>query len=137
MKIGTTCLIAAATFGFAGMIMGAAMGISGDFRLAHAHSHINLTGWVTLAIYGLYHRAHVRAPHTLPWFQAVLALISTPVFTIALTAYLLSGTEIKAFIVIAMLAGIVVALSMCLFLFVVITDARALPHNNDPVNLNN
>jgi hypothetical protein len=116
-------MVAAAIFGTVGMMMGLFMGIGGDFALAHAHSHINLAGWVTLAIYGLYHRSHVRVRYTLPWFQAVLALISTPVFTIALTAYLLSGTQTKPYIVVAMLSGILVALSMCLFLVVVAMDA--------------
>jgi hypothetical protein len=118
-------MVAAAIFGMVGMIMGLVMGIGGDFALAHAHSHINLAGWVTLAIYGLYHRSYVRTRYTLPWFQAVLALISTPVFTIALTAYLLSGTQTKPYIVVAMLSGILVALSMCLFLVVVAMDALA------------
>jgi hypothetical protein len=74
MKIGTVCIIAAAIFGVAGMSMGLFMGIGGDFSLAHAHSHINLTGWVTLAIYGLYHSRHARARYSLGWCQAMLAL---------------------------------------------------------------
>jgi hypothetical protein len=123
MKIGTTCLIAAAVFGVFGMAMGLYMGIGGDFALAHAHSHINLAGWVTLSIYGLYHRGVDRVRNTLAWIQVSLALIATPVFTIALTAYLLSGTQTKPFIVVAMLSGIAVAASMVLFLVVVIADA--------------
>lgn len=125
MHIGTTCIAAAAVFGVIGMAMGLFMGIGGDFTLAHAHSHINLAGWATLAIYGLYHRGVVRSRNSLAWTQAMLALVGTPLFTLALTAYLLSGTEIKAFIVVAMLSGLLVAASMVLFLVIVIADARA------------
>lgn len=132
MKLGTLCLISAALFGVVGMLMGLAMGIGGNFRLAHAHSHINLAGWVTLALYGLYHQNYNRRRNTLPWLQAMLALTSTPVFTAGLTAYLLSGTRVKAFIIVAMLSGIVVALSMCLFLVVVVVDARAAARGSGP-----
>jgi hypothetical protein len=125
MNIGTICLVAAALFGVAGMVMGLIMGISGDFGLSHAHSHINLAGWVTLAIYGLYHRGVARARNGLAWLQVTLALVGTPLFTVALTAYLLSGTQTKPFIVVAMLSGMMVAASMFLFLIVVILDARA------------
>jgi hypothetical protein len=109
------------------MAMGLFMGIGGDFALRHAHSHINLAGWVTLAIYGLYHRGVVRTSNSLAWVQVALALIGTPLFTIALTAYLLSGTEVKPFIVVAMLSAILVAASMVLFLITVVADARAVP----------
>jgi hypothetical protein len=124
MDIGRTCLIAAAVFGAIGMAMGLYMGIGGDFALSHAHSHIQLAGWATLAIYGLYHRGVVRTRNRLAWVQVGLALIGTPLFTSGLTAYLLSGTETKPFIVVAMLSGILVAASMVLFLVVVIADGR-------------
>jgi hypothetical protein len=61
---------------------------------------------------------------------------STPVFTVALTAYLLSGTQVREFIVVAMLSAIFVALAMCLFLVVVIADARAEAHKNGSANSN-
>jgi hypothetical protein len=125
LHIGNICIVAAAVFGVVGMAMGLVMGIGGDFSLSHAHSHINLAGWATLAIYGLYHRGMVRKRYSLAWSQAVLALTATPVFTFALTAYLLSGTQTKAFIIVAMLSGILVAISMALFLVVAINDARA------------
>jgi hypothetical protein len=127
MKIDTTCMVAAAAFGVTGMAMGLFMGIDGDFTLSHAHSHINLAGWVTLAIYGLYHRGVVRNSNSLAWSQVALALIGTPLFTLALTAYLLSGTAVKLYIVAAMLSAFLVAASMVLFLIIVIADARAVP----------
>jgi drug/metabolite transporter (DMT)-like permease len=129
VHIGNTCIVTAAVFGVIGMAMGLFMGIGGDFSLSHAHSHINLVGWVTLAIYGLYHRGFVRKRYSPAWIQAVLALVATPIFTLALTAYLVSGTQIKAFIIVAMLSGILVAISMALFLFVAIQDARSVVGN--------
>jgi hypothetical protein len=132
LNIGSVCIAAAAVFGVVGMAMGLYMGIGGDFSLAHAHSHINLAAWATLAIYGLYHRGVVGAHNSLARLQAGLALVGTPLFTLSLTAYLVSGREVKAFIVVAMLSGILVAASMVLFLAIVIADARV--RSNDPAD---
>lgn len=41
-----------------GEAMGIHMGISQDFTLTPSHAHLNLLGWVTLALYGLVHRAY-------------------------------------------------------------------------------
>ena len=40
----------------AGMLWGIWMAISHDHLLAPAHAHLNLVGWVTLALYGVYYR---------------------------------------------------------------------------------
>ena len=46
--------VAAALIGMSGGIM---MAISQDFSLAPAHAHLNLLGWVTMALYGLFYHA--------------------------------------------------------------------------------
>ena len=40
----------------AGMIWGIQMAISQDRLLSGAHVHLNLVGWTTMALFGLYHR---------------------------------------------------------------------------------
>ncbi|HEV2674256.1 MAG TPA: hypothetical protein VGV37_06910 [Aliidongia sp.] len=42
--------------GLAGMAMGIEMGIRQDFTLTPVHAHINLLGWVSMALYGLAYR---------------------------------------------------------------------------------
>ena len=42
--------------GLAGMAMGIVMGIKQDFLLVPAHTHLNLLGFVTLFLSGLYYR---------------------------------------------------------------------------------
>ncbi|WP_376093738.1 cytochrome-c oxidase [Roseomonas sp. CCTCC AB2023176] len=49
-------LLAAVAAGVVGMSLGIAMGISQDFRLRHVHAHVNLLGWVSLALYGLFYQ---------------------------------------------------------------------------------
>lgn len=41
-----------------GILLGIYMGASEQFQFAHAHAHINLLGWVTLALSGLIYKAY-------------------------------------------------------------------------------
>jgi len=38
-----------------GMIWGIHMAVSGDHAMAGAHAHLNLVGWVTMGLFGLYY----------------------------------------------------------------------------------
>jgi hypothetical protein len=91
--LASVCIAAAAAFGVVGIALGLYMGSVGDFALAHVHAHINLLGWVTLALYGLYHRGVPRGRSLAARAQMLLALVGTPVFIAGLTIYFLSGRE--------------------------------------------
>ena len=52
MRLAYFCFVAAALCGLSGMSLGIWMGMHEDFTLAPVHAHINLLGWVTLALYG-------------------------------------------------------------------------------------
>jgi hypothetical protein len=54
----------AALCGMSGMGVGALMGIKDDYTLLAAHAHLNLLGWVTLALMGGYYR---HSPTRLRW----------------------------------------------------------------------
>lgn len=56
MKNSTLCFRAAVAFILVGMAIGIGMGISGDHSLAPAHAHINLVGWVSTFLIGIYYR---------------------------------------------------------------------------------
>ncbi len=45
----------------AGMVLGLAMGISGDHSLYPAHAHINLVGWASFVLYALIYRVFPSA----------------------------------------------------------------------------
>jgi phosphotransferase system glucose/maltose/N-acetylglucosamine-specific IIC component len=49
-------LIAALLCAVAGMAMGIVMGILHDFSLSPVHAHLNLVGFLALAVYGLIYR---------------------------------------------------------------------------------
>jgi len=58
MKASAIGLPAAVVFAIAGMAWGMAMGISQDHSAMPAHAHLNLLGWVSLFLMGLYYRLH-------------------------------------------------------------------------------
>lgn len=62
-------LRAAALYAQVGMGLGLYMGVSGDHSLFPAHAHINVLGWVTLALYGIVYRIYPEAADSrlAPW----------------------------------------------------------------------
>ena len=93
MRIAYFCFIAAAAAALCGMSLGIFMGMSRDFTLAPVHAHINLLGWVTLALYGLYHRGVARADNRLAWAQVGCAAARGAGDDRRLAALLLTGSE--------------------------------------------
>ena len=58
MKASTLSFQAAVVFVIAGMIWGIIMAISEDHSAMPAHAHLNLLGWVSLFLFGVYYRLH-------------------------------------------------------------------------------
>lgn len=58
MKASTLSFQAAVVFVIAGMIWGLIMAISDDHSAMPAHAHLNLLGWVSLFLFGIYYRLH-------------------------------------------------------------------------------
>ncbi|MDH3264984.1 MAG: hypothetical protein OEM24_13425 [Paracoccaceae bacterium] len=53
--IGFWFFVVAATAVTLGMCWGIQMAVSGDHILAPAHAHLNLVGWVTMGLFGVYY----------------------------------------------------------------------------------
>lgn len=75
----------------AGMILGEYMGANENFTLAPLHAHINLLGWVTLALYGTFYSLtrETYSPR-LAWINFVLSatgvIAMIPLLALTLTA---------------------------------------------------
>jgi hypothetical protein len=121
MRLAYVCFIAAALSALTGMSLGIWMGMHEDFTLAPVHAHINLLGWVTLSLYGLYHRGVERAKNGLAWAQVGASLLGMPLMTGGLAAYLATGADSGRFII---GGSLLVALGMALFLLVLVADLR-------------
>lgn len=116
------CLAFAAPAALGGMVLGIVMGIRQDFTLAPAHAHLNLLGWVTMAIYGLFHRATGRLGGWLGWLQAGAGALGALLMGGGLALYLVDHDD-RLFPVVV--AGSLASLTgMALFLLLVLTSQR-------------
>jgi hypothetical protein len=74
-----------------GMSWGMHMGAAEDFAMAPAHAHLNLLGWVTMAIYGTFYAlTHSSLSPKLAWTNFALAAIGVAVMIPSLALYLAS-----------------------------------------------
>lgn len=83
-------LAAAAVWLLAGLVLGIVMAASGDHTLRGVHTHMQLLGWVSLALTGIVYAILPEAGRgRLARWHVGLHNIGLPVMMAALTAYLL------------------------------------------------
>lgn len=99
-----------------GMGWGIQMAISQDHRLGGAHAHLNLVGWTTMALFGLYY--HVTPQAAANWLAKLHAgtailgvLVMVPGISVAIT----TGVP-----TLAAVGAILTTLSMTIFLVTVL-----------------
>ncbi len=84
-------------FALTGMGLGVWMGASEDIRLTPVHAHINLLGWVSMMLYGLFYRAVPKAAvGVLPAIHFWLALVSLVALIPLLALNMLGAKEMAA-----------------------------------------
>lgn len=98
-----------------GMLYGMYMGASETFTLAAAHAHLNLVGWVTMALYGTFYALTRGTMSTrLAWTNFVVSALGVVVMIPALVLFLSNGNDPK--FVPPMVAGeILTVLGMLVF----------------------
>jgi cbb3-type cytochrome oxidase subunit 1 len=64
MKASSLSFQAAVVLVVGGMIWGIAMAISGNHAAMPAHAHLNLLGWVSLFLFGIYYHLHPALDRT-------------------------------------------------------------------------
>jgi cbb3-type cytochrome oxidase subunit 1 len=77
----------------AGMGLGIGMGLTENFQFQAVHAHINLLGWVSMMLYGMFYRAVPKAAEgRLPLVHFWLSVVSSFAM-MALLAVQRSGVE--------------------------------------------
>lgn len=67
----------------AGMLWGIHMAVSHDHSAMPAHAHLNLLGWVSLFLFGLFYQAHPAIDRgRLALFQVFIWIVGTVIMTI-------------------------------------------------------
>lgn len=120
-KLSSLFLRLAVVFILIGVGLGYWMGATHNFTLSPVHAHINLLGWVSMFLYGLFYRAMPgAAAGVLPKVHAVLAILGLPVMMVGLTIQLLAVPSLMGVVPPMMIAGpTLVVLGMAVFAVVV------------------
>jgi peptidoglycan/LPS O-acetylase OafA/YrhL len=83
MKASVLCFRAAVLLVVAGMLWGIAMAISEDHSTMPAHAHLNLLGWVSLFLFGIYYHLHPAVDRSrLATSQVWIWIVGTIVMTV-------------------------------------------------------
>ena len=94
------------------VILGLGMGIAQDFSLTHLHSHLNLVGWTSMALFGLTYRAYpALAESTLAKVHFLISAPSGVLFPAGL--YLLLAHDQPVLAVIAAVVWLAGAILFC------------------------
>ena len=98
-----------------GMSFGMYMGSSENFTLAAAHAHLNLVGWVTMALYGTFYALTRGTMSTgLAWLHYVVSTLGVIVMITGLSLFLAHGND-KIYVPIMVPGEALTLLGMLLF----------------------
>jgi len=91
-RVSAAFFLTGAIFLAMGMLWGMAMAGSENFALAPAHAHLNLLGWVSMAIYGgFYALTRETLSPRLAWINYACATLGVVIMIPALSGYLLTS----------------------------------------------
>lgn len=98
-----------------GMAWGIQMGISGDHLMSPVHAHLNLVGWATLALFGVYYRLTPQANGALARVHAAVAITGVAAMVGGMAWLFSGGTEVAAIV-----GSLLTVASMLIFLVTVL-----------------
>ncbi len=104
-----------------GMLWGIQMSAAQDYTMSPVHAHLNLVGWVTFGLFGIYYHLVPSAAQTrLAWAHYGVALAGLVAITVGLTLYLAGGSD-----AIVVAGSVLTVASMGIFLVTVWRQHRA------------
>jgi cbb3-type cytochrome oxidase subunit 1 len=123
MKASSVSFPVAVLMAVAGMIWGIIMAVSHDHSAMPAHAHLNLLGWVSLFLFGLFYHLHPAIDRSrAALVQVVVWIVGTAVLTFGV-GLLHTGHDIgEPF---AAVGSFVVLASMLLFGWLVVRREQA------------
>jgi len=126
MRLSNAFLRLAVVFIVIGVSLGYYMGATQNFTASAVHAHINLLGWVSMFLYGLFYRANPDAAEGwLPKVHFWFAVIGFVIFMPALLIEVLQIKSALAFAQIGLIAGpTLVVIGMILFAIIVFGATR-------------
>lgn len=124
MKASSLFMRTAVITVFVGMGIGVVMTVTEDFALAPVHAHVNLLGWASMFLFGLYYRVTPEADRPLALIQYGLALMGLILFAGTLALFFLGYARFDAMFIIGILCTMA---SMLIFAWTVFATTRRCP----------
>ncbi len=122
MKASSLSFQAAVLFVIAGMIWGLQMAISEDHSAYPAHAHLNLLGWVSLFLFGIYYLLHPKLDRSrMAMIQVWIWILGTIIMAIGVA---LVHTGHAGADPIAAVGSIIVLAAMLIFAWLVFNCER-------------
>jgi hypothetical protein len=114
-RVSAAFFVTGGLFVLIGMFGGMWMGANEDFRLMPVHAHLNLVGWVTMALYGGFYALTAKTySKRLAWTNYALSTLGVIVMIPLLAVFLV--TQNKALAPFMALGEIITAASLVTFL---------------------
>lgn len=122
MRLPQVCFLLASITALAGMSLGIYMGLAHDHSLMPVHAHLNLIGWVTMFLMGLYYVTHEHAVGRLAALQVGASVAGYVSMMTGLAILLGTGRESVMPLVIA--GSLLVWLGMLMFIVIIWRTGR-------------
>jgi len=117
MKASSLSFCTAVCFGIVGMTIGIAMAASGNHSAFPAHAHLNLLGWVSLFLIGIFYRFHPALDRSrIALIHVVIWICGTIVLTCGVAAIYLGRPDLEP---VAIAGSLAVLGDMLLFAYLV------------------
>jgi hypothetical protein len=117
MRASALSFCTAVCLGIIGMMMGIAMAASGNHSVFPAHAHLNLLGWVSLFLIGIFYRFHPALDTSrLALVHVIVWTFGTIVLTCGIAAIYLGRPDLEF---IAIIGSLTVLGAMLLFAYLV------------------
>jgi hypothetical protein len=117
------CFAIASFTAVVGVSLGIYMGISQDHLLAPVHVHLNLIGWVSMFLFGVYYKLHPEILGKAAAIQAGVTAIGYISMMGALAGMLLRGRE--TLLPVAIMGSLMVWTGVVMFFIIVARNTRA------------
>jgi hypothetical protein len=116
------CFAIASFTAAVGVSLGIYMGISQDHLLAPVHVHLNLIGWVSMFLFGVYYKLHPDVLGKAAAIQAGITAIGYITMLGALTGILITGRE--TLLPAAIVGSLMVWTGVVMFFIIVVVNRR-------------
>jgi cbb3-type cytochrome oxidase subunit 1 len=122
IRASSVSFVAAVFMVLAGMVWGITMAISQDHSAMPAHAHLNLLGWVSLFLFGIFYHLHPPIDRTRAALAQVIVWIAATIVMVTGVALIHTGHDIGE--PIAAVGSIAVLADTLLFGWLVLRRSR-------------